>query len=158
MDGKLNQFAPTKHARPMVIATVAAMALIVSGCATTGNQTNNTNVFADLSVDEILQAGNAAFDAGEMERAVFLYMQALEVEQSAETWYRIGLGKSRLGDKAYAWKALNKAVEIDPKHAASHEELGLTYLALGQPEQAEQHLAIATELEPERWAKRMASP
>ena len=102
-------------------------------------------------VDEIIEAGNKSLESGETERAVYIYMQALEIEQSAETWYRIGIGKGRLGDRGYAWQAFKKAIELDPTHVGAQEELGLTYMAMAQPEPAALHLKQATELDPQRW-------
>jgi Flp pilus assembly protein TadD/SH3-like domain-containing protein len=128
--------------------------LLTTGCVSTGagsGESEDENVFAAYSVDQILEGGNSAYDNGEYERAVYIYMQALEVEQSAETWYRIGIGKNRLGDTAFAWRALNKSIELDPDFAKSHQELGLINISLGQPEQAEQHLSKAAELDPSLW-------
>ncbi len=134
------------------ILIAVATALLCSGCVTTGSQkTDAEDIWAGHSVEEILDVGNGAFDRGEYERATFIYMQALEMEQTAETWYRIGIGKNRLGDKTYAWRALKKAIELDPDHAPSQQELGLIYMAMGQPEQAEQHLAKATEIDTSLW-------
>ena len=135
--------------RTLIVLTAA---FFCSGCVTSGAQkADEEDIWAAYSVEEILEAGNGAFDSGEYERAVFIYMQALEIEQSAETLYRIAIGKDRLGDKTYAWQALKKAIELDPNHAPSQQELGLIYMAMGQPEQAELHLAKATELDPSLW-------
>ena len=129
-----------------------ATAMVTIGCVSNQpKKSDGEDIFAAYSVEEILEAGNKSFDNEEFERAVFIYMQALEIEQNAETWYRIGLGKSRLGDKAYAWQALKKSIEIDPDHAGSHQELGLINMGIGQPEQAKLHLLKATELDPSLW-------
>lgn len=149
MSPQVSGLINTKMIRKLIVLTAA---LVCSGCVTSGaEKTDEKDVWAAYSVDEILEAGNGAFDSGQYERAVFIYMQALEIEQSAETLYRIAIGKDRLGDKAYAYQALKKAIELDPNHAPSQQELGLIYMAMGQPEQAELHLAKATELDPSLW-------
>lgn len=139
--------------RSGILLSLAAAALAIGGCASSSSasKADEKNPFASYPVADILAAGNKALDSGETERAVYIYMQALEIEQSAETWYRIGVGKARLGDKGYAWQAFKKAIELDPAHVGAQEELGLTYMAMAQPEQAVQHLKIATDLDPMRW-------
>jgi len=144
---------PSAFLRAGLLLTLSAVMTLAGGCTSTGSvsKSDEKNAFADYPVADILEAGNKALDAGEPERAVYIYMQALEIEQSAETWYRIGVGKSRLGDKGYAWKAFEKATELDPDHAAAQQELGLTYMAMAQPEQAKEHLNKAAELDPNLW-------
>jgi Flp pilus assembly protein TadD len=146
---RLSNLVPTSKTSLLVLI---ATAMVTTGCVSNQPKKNDGgDIFAAYSVDEILEAGNESFDNQEFERAVFIYMQALEIEQNAETWYRIGLGKSRLGDKAYAWQALKKSIELDPNHALSLQELGLINLAIGEPAQAELHLARATEIDPTLW-------
>jgi len=128
-----------------------ATAVVITSCVSSQTTKSVDDIFAAYSVDEILEAGNQSFDNEQFERAVFIYMQALEIEQNAETWYRIGIGKSRLGDKAYAWQALKKSVELDPNHAGSHQEIGLIDMGMGQSDQAKLHLVKATELDPTLW-------
>lgn len=132
--------------------TLVAIALTIGGCASTaGTKADPQNPFASYPVEDIIEAGNKSLESGETERAVYIYMQALEIEQSAETWYRIGVGKARLGDKGYAWQAFKEAIKLDPSHVGAQEELGLTYMAMAQPEPATFHLKRATELDPQRW-------
>ena len=138
------------HIPAQLVVAVAAMAL--AGCATSrAGKPEAGSPFESASLEQILQAGDDALKQNQPGRAVFIYMQALEIEQTADTWYRVGVGKGRLGDKAYAWKALHKAVELDPNHAGAQEELGMLYMATGQPNEARTHLLRATELDPGRW-------
>lgn len=131
---------------------IALLAMALAGCATSrAGKPEASSPFASASLEQILQAGDDALRQNQPERAVFIYMQALEIEQTAETWYRIGVGKGRLGDKAYAWKAQHKAVELDPNHAGAHEELGMLYMGSGQRVEARNHLQRATELDAGRW-------
>jgi len=132
--------------------TLVAIALTIGGCASSaGTKADTQNPFASYPVADIIEAGNKSLESGETERAVYIYMQALEIEQSAETWYRIGIGKGRLGDRGYAWQAFKEAIKLDPTHVGAQEELGLTYMAMAQPEPATFHLKQATELDPQRW-------
>jgi Flp pilus assembly protein TadD len=78
-------------------------------------------------------------------------MQAIEVEETAETWYRVGITKVRLDDDSFAWKAFNQALHLDPDHAPSLEEMGLLYIGLGEPAEATTVLTRAIELDNTRW-------
>ena len=137
-----------RSSMPLILAAVA---LFIGGCASSARKADPQNPFGNYPVEEIIDAGNKSLESGETERAVYIYMQALEIEQSAETWYRIGVGKARLGDKGYAFEAFKKAIELDPTHVGAQEELGLTYMAMAQPGPAALHLKQATELDPQRW-------
>lgn len=141
--------------RNIVLAiAISASVALTSGCTTTGgNQTTDPEekVFAEFPIDDVMEAGDAALAANELERAAFIYMQALDMEQSAETWYKIGLVKGRLGDRNYARQALSKALEMDPEHAGAHQELGLTFMAMGDTGQATHHFRKATSLNENLW-------
>jgi tetratricopeptide (TPR) repeat protein len=107
--------------------------------------------FDGLAIEQIIQAGDLAARQGEAERALFIYMQALELEESPDTWYRIGRVHNHLGQKSLAWQAYASALKLDKDHAASHEELGLLYMAVSQPDSAKLHLERAAELDDQRW-------
>lgn len=133
-----------------LIATLAAM----TGCISNGGKTKPAeNPFAGFSTDEILKTGDIAMSGGEYDRALFLYMQALEIERTPDTLYRVGVTKIRLDDDVFAWRALSEAVKLDPEHSASYEELGLLAMGFGQPEEATDLLqkAIKFDTDNRRW-------
>ena len=138
-------------ARKGSVVAVAAMLLV--GCATNPGKDEPEDImpFSGYSMEEILGTGDDALAKGEYDRAIFVYMQALELEESAEIWYRVGITKIRLDDRAFAWRSFNQALALDPEHAPSYEEIGLLYVGLAQPEAAIEQLTRATEIDPKRW-------
>jgi Flp pilus assembly protein TadD len=147
-------FDVNKLSRLLRLALVAAALLVLAGCVTSGGTSKEaTNPFEGYSTDEILMTGDIALRSGEYDRALFLYMQAIEIEETADTWHRVGVTKIRLDDDIFAWKSFSKAVELDPEHSQSFEELGLLAMAFGQPEQAAEFLQKAIDLDKDnkRW-------
>ncbi len=134
------------------ILTISAAAALLHACATTNAaQTAESNLFSEFSTEQILEAGDKAYRLGEYDRAIFIYMQALEIEKTADNWYRAGITKLKLDDKEFAWSAFGEALKLDPDHVLTHEDLGLLYVSSGQIEQAKFHLTRVTELDPTRW-------
>jgi tetratricopeptide (TPR) repeat protein len=135
-------------------SVIAAAATLLVGCATNPGKDDppeDIMPFSGYSIDEIIGTGDEALAKGEYDRAIFIFMQALELEESAEIWYRVGITKIRLDDRTFAWRSFNQALSFDPEHAPSYEELGLLYVGLGQPEAAIKQLTRATEIDPKRW-------
>ena len=132
---------------------VAAAAATLAACASTqaSKPDEEASPFEGFSTTEIIEAGDKAMQQGESDRAAFIYMQALEIEETADTWFRLGLAKLRLEDTTFAWNAFRTALEYDANHGPTHEELGLLYVGSGQPDQARPHLEKAIEIDPSRW-------
>jgi len=132
---------------------LGAIAPGLSGCmsASATKAEKLPNPFEGYSTEEILLSGDQALQAKEYDRALFVYMQALQIEETADTWYRVGVTKIRLDDKLFAWRSFSAAVELDPEHVYSYEELGLLSMGFGQPEQAMIYFTKATELDATRW-------
>lgn len=107
--------------------------------------------FEGLEPEEIVRAGDAAAANGEADRALFIYNQALLLDEAAATWYRVGQVYWQLGQKSQAWRAFANALQIDPDYAPAHEEIGLLHLAMKQQEPARAHLNRAIELDPASW-------
>ena len=134
------------------LAAPLLAAALIAGCASNeAKDTPPANPFAGLSTEQIIATGDEAFLAKEYDRAMFVYMQAREVEETADIYYRIGLTKLRLDDESFAFQSFSKAIELDEKHAPSREELGLLMMSLGQPEAATAQLMQAVEIDPGRW-------
>jgi Flp pilus assembly protein TadD len=130
----------------------AFAAALLAGCISNAPKEQEVlDPFEGYSTEEILTTGDQAFSAEEYDRALFLYKQALDVEETAETWYSVGVTKVRLDDDNSARQAFLNALELDPEHAPSHEEIGLLYISFGQPEAAVSHLTKATQLDENRW-------
>jgi len=107
--------------------------------------------FAGMSVDEIMQSGNVALQAGETERALFIYTQALALEDDPEIWLKVGRIHAYLDQHVYAWQSFESVLRLDPDNAVAHEELGILYVESKQRIPAQKHLKRATEIDPGRW-------
>jgi Tfp pilus assembly protein PilF len=104
-----------------------------------------------LSPAEIMQVGDEAARAGDYERAITVYNQAIEAAPSADLWYRVAWIYARLGKKQVAADAYVMTLQYDPRHAMAHEELGLLYLENKQRDKAAEHLRMAVEADSGRW-------
>lgn len=130
--------------------------LVLTGCATgpsgaAKDQAKLLAAFEGLEPAEIIRAGDAAAASGDAERALFIYNQALILEESADAWYRIGQVFWELDKKPQAWRAYATALQLDPEYALAHEEIGLLHMAMKQQEPAEHHLKRAIELDASSW-------
>jgi len=133
---------------------VAIVAAQMSACATSQAKKSEESVndlFASYSIAEIVEAGDEAFRQREYNRAVFIYMQALQIEESADNLYRVGLAKIKVNDNGFAWNVFRRALELEPDHVSTHEEIGILYVGMGQPVQAARHLEKVVQLDPKRW-------
>ena len=110
---------------------VAIVAAQMSACATSQAKKSEESVndlFASYSIAEIVEAGDEALRKREYNRAVFIYMQALQIEESADNLYRVGLAKIKVNDNGFAWNVFRRALELEPDHVATHEEIGILYM------------------------------
>jgi tetratricopeptide (TPR) repeat protein len=145
-------------ARAWLQLLVFAAAAATAGCASGPTQkpdaaetTDLLAAFEGVDIEQIVAAGDAAAAGRDYERALFIYTQALELEETADTWYRTGKVYRQMGDKSAAWQAFARALKLDPGHAGAHEQTGLLHLAMKQKEPAATHLQRAVELDPSRW-------
>jgi len=104
-----------------------------------------------LSPEAITEAADQAARQGELERAIVLYSQAIEVKPSADLWFRVGWIYGRLGKQQPAEQAFANTLQLDPGYARAHEELGLLYLENRQREKSAEHLNKAVEIDPALW-------
>ncbi len=72
----------------------------------------------------------------------------LVLADSASDFYQRGLDNALSGNYQEAIKAYNKAIELDPKHAAAYGSRGAAYASIGNYQQAIKDSDSAIELEP----------
>jgi len=144
----------------MLRCTSLLLALLLLGACASGPSGSTRNSeseaplleqFAGLSVEEIIQSGDAAAQAGDTERALFIYTQALALDDNPETWLKVGRIHAYLDQLVYAWQAFEKTLQLDPESAVAHEELGILYVESKQRLPALEHLKRAVEIDPKRW-------
>src|SRR6266852_1520511 len=92
---------------------------------------------------------NEYFQAGEYQRAVDVYHEALAQDPgNAHTYYDLALALDHLGKIAEEREALQKAISLDSTIARAHNQLGVISLQAGQEAEAEKELKAAIALDP----------
>jgi len=147
-------FAHGLTARLLAAACVCG---VLSGCAATAAKPPEdpakarAEALKKLSPAEIMAAGDQVARRGEYDRAMAMYMQAIEVEPSADLWYRVAWIYATLDKKQLAAQAYAMTLQYDPKNARAHEELGLFYIDNKQRDKGADQLRQAIEIEPGLW-------
>ncbi len=104
------------------------------------------------SAAEAVARGDAALQRGDLDRALFEYVQALEKNANdGETFYKIGSIHAARGNMALANIAYGYCLKHAPQHAGALEGLGLNLLELRQYKEARRQLEHALAADPKRW-------
>jgi tetratricopeptide (TPR) repeat protein len=102
----------------------AAALLVLSGCATL--------VDAPLEPQVTAVAADEAYEAGENERAVELYLAHLKDEpDDVQAWFRLGNAYTFSGNLNAATAAFRHVLALEPAHARARHNLGLIHIELG---------------------------
>ena len=76
-----------------------------------------------------IELGNSYFDAGQNEKSIQAYRQALDIDpNNANVWTDMGVMYRRSGNPQEALKSFDKAIEVDPKHEVSRMNKGIVLL------------------------------
>jgi Flp pilus assembly protein TadD len=148
--------------------TLAVLFALTAGCASAPSTSNDA--FADdelrdtdrdiIFATEFPVAGkadalaraDAAKNSGELDRALFFYVKALQFDpQDVNLLATIGLLHQYRGNDKLAVNAYTLALDIDPDYAKVLEARGLIFLAHTENERALSDLTRATEIDPESW-------
>jgi len=152
------------------IAVCAALPLALAGCSTphaaSPPSTAQTTVGTDWvpaakpkpvtppipTFAEGVKRGDAAWTAGELDAALYMYVLALQLSPNdALTFAKIGAIHESQGNYIVARQAFEKAHAADPKDARIAERLGLLYLRESKIDQAASLFEGALAREPGRW-------
>jgi Flp pilus assembly protein TadD len=161
--------------RPLVNKILFLSLLLVAGCATTPSPEDAPAIDAEavkaarelysgeppivhateFPVDSALDGlkrGDDAWRTGDLDLALYLYVQALGFDaRTVEPLLRIATIHETRGNRVLARKAFEMALVRDPKNAGASERLGLLCLQDEQSELAGTFFARAIALEPQRW-------
>lgn len=108
--------------------------------------------FPVASEEEATVRATKALRAGEVDKALFFYVRALQFNpENVELLALIGDIHMQRNDLARAGRAFGEALSLDPAHARSLEALGLIYMAQGRIDEAITRLSSATALDDSRW-------
>ena len=93
--------------------------------------------------------GTRAFSAGDIQRALENYKNALSLDPwNARLYYDLSLVYGKAGDTASEEKALLEAETLDPTFAMVHDQLGLLYLRAGDDSKAQVEFQDAIKNDP----------
>ena len=97
----------------------------------------------------VLLDGRKAYNAGDLDRAVTLFQQAVKRSPgAAEPLVDLGRALARKGEKEQALEVLNRAVETSPEDAFALLNLGHVLSITGQLDKGVEYAQRAAELKP----------
>jgi Flp pilus assembly protein TadD len=104
------------------------------------------------SFEEAVERGDAAWSAGEVDMAIYQYVQALSFRpRDVTTLSKLGVIEQRQGNLQLATRALELAASASPSDARITARLGLIYLALGQDDNARTWLTRSADTASPDW-------
>ena len=102
------------------------------------------------TISEALAIGIQHHRAGRLQAAEQIYRQILQAQPNqADAWHLLGLIAQRVGKHAIAIEHIGHATRINPAIAAFQSNLGLSYQAIGNLDQAAACWRRALELKPD---------
>jgi Flp pilus assembly protein TadD len=151
----------------LTVTCVLCLAVLLGGCVTSSGQQaasagedlrhKNMDVlfateFPVESMDEALTIAGQSLNSGEVDKALFFYVRALQFEPTNVVLLtHIGDIHMRRGDEDMAKRAFLRAKQHDREYAPALESLGLLYAAEGREEDAIQNLSLAIGHDDQRW-------
>ncbi|GIU03003.1 tetratricopeptide repeat protein [Shewanella algidipiscicola] len=147
---------------------VLVLSLVLGGCASTdekaqlpqkpqrqdlyqGQSQVALGNSAPLSEQNALNQAIEAERAGDLDKALYAYIQALDFNQSnADTFYQIARIHMAKNNTEIAFKAYNEALIIDPEHRLANAELGILEIDRRQYKLARIHLEKTIRLDQHR--------
>ena len=147
------------HSDNFRMMAALVMVVLLTGCVSGPGASSRSDdeqidilaQFDGFSNEEIIAAGDAAFQQGDYSRAEFIFNQAVTLEDTPEVWLKLGKTLDRLGNTGRAYQAYEKVLLLDSENATAHEELGLLYIGARQVAPARKYLQRAIELDDARW-------
>ncbi len=104
------------------------------------------------SADDGIKRGDAAYQAGKLDLAVYLYVESLSFDSTrSEPFVKIGAIHEQKGNVQLAEKAYELALERQPDNPGVCERLGLLYIQSGRDAEAPPLFERAIALYPRRW-------
>ncbi len=105
--------------------------------------------FAQTSVEQLFQQGNAAQNAGKYSQAEAIWRRVLQIDpKDADAYYNLGVALYYQKKLEQAIAAYNKAIQLNPKLAEVYNGLGIVLGKQGKLEQAIAAFKKAIQLNP----------
>ncbi len=128
--------------RIQVTVIAASLALALSGAAFGMGSDSTQPAAAKPAGDSNYSRAKAMIEAKDYKGALPLLQQVVAKEpKNADAYNLMGYATRKSGNPNGSLQYYTYALSIDPKHLGANEYIGEAYLMLGQPQQAEQHLA-----------------
>ncbi len=100
-------------------------------------------------LDYLIIKGNIFLSTGEIENAIKLYKEVLEINNESEQAYiNIGCAYVNLSKPKEGIPYLEKAIKLNPKIASAYTNLGNAYYMIGNKEKAVEYFDQAEKLDP----------
>ncbi len=114
-----------------------------------------SSVEEERTVDGLTNLGNALAAQRQASGATDAYRAALAQDSTAPlAWFNYGNLLMQTGKPQYAYGAWKKALELQPRLAAAHRNLGLLLFRAGRLQEALQHLETYADLERDQAKRR----
>ncbi len=92
------------------------------------------------------ELGSMLVTLGQLDNGIALLQHTVAIAPTVLGYYDLGIALGRNGDRDGEITSLQRAIAMQPDHADSHLNLGLTYAHLGDTTAAKQHLQQARDL------------
>jgi Flp pilus assembly protein TadD len=137
--------------------------VLLAGCVTTETPTNNTSLTIDPKAEsstagrepelarELVAKADQQYAAKDYESALFLYREAIEFEDAAEIWLRLGNTQRKLRANNEALAAFTASLARDPDQPIVYQQVGLLYLNNGKAQTAQSNFERALAMDPSLW-------
>src|ERR1700686_2924210 len=107
---------------------------------------------------KFLESGNRYRDKGKLREAAIQYAKALQIDpRFAEAHYQLGEIYLKLKEYNQAYAELSRTVDLAPENYRAHVDLANLLIAGGQAKQAQPHLDLLREKQPNS-PERVTSP
>ena len=124
-------------------------ALLVAGCGDAKKKSSGSGgTRKNASAEKLLDAAQDALLAGQKEKAVQTYTEAIKIDPDCSKAYEgRAMVRSELGDKDGALKDYTKAIEIDPGRSSyAYEQRAAIYRKRGEKNRANADTKMAEDI------------
>jgi len=112
---------------------------LAGGCATQESEKPHV-LSGEAPVADVVAKGDESYEARDFRAAAILYQIAIGQEAQADTWFKLGMCNSFLGDREKALYSFYQSLDLNPEHTGALEKLSLYYTSKGDVTQARHYL------------------
>ncbi len=108
-----DRYLPALRAVGLLVTVISLNACMMASATVQNEESTESpflSQFEDMPAEEIAALGDTAWQSGELERAIFMYMQSLAVEDNPDVWMKVGKIQEHEGRTVYAWQAYERVI------------------------------------------------